>query len=208
MRLTAAPASTGTACGTMCWSTPRQRSGGGAGAADRGASPADCPAEAIWEELSVPMDWRPDPDACRCFTKEHPTDPPQHALPAAVCRRYPAVCGGVLLMSAIRRGGHPMKTNERPRSWPWSWRRWWSWAYIEPAPAPGGALRGGPRGGAGGGPEGDGGIPCRDRIQDLQPLGDDGEMAEFILSAWGTPTAAATGPARMCPFPSRAWMCP
>lgn len=38
-------------------------------------SPADCPAEAIWEELSVPMDWRPNPEACRCFTKEHPTDP-------------------------------------------------------------------------------------------------------------------------------------
>lgn len=37
-------------------------------------SPADCPAKAIWEELSVPMDWRPDPGACRCFTKAHPSD--------------------------------------------------------------------------------------------------------------------------------------
>lgn len=35
---------------------------------------ADCAALKIWESLSVPRDWRPDPEACRCFTKAHPTD--------------------------------------------------------------------------------------------------------------------------------------
>ena len=56
--------------------------------------------------------------------------------------------------------------------------------------------------------EGDGGIPARIGYETCNLWGQDGEMAEFILSAWGTPTTAATGPAGTCPWPSRAWTCP
>lgn len=37
-------------------------------------APAECGAAFIWDGLSVPTDWRPDPAQCRCFTKAHPTD--------------------------------------------------------------------------------------------------------------------------------------
>ena len=38
-------------------------------------SPADCPAADIWEALAVPADWQPRPEICRCFTRDHPSDP-------------------------------------------------------------------------------------------------------------------------------------
>ena len=37
-------------------------------------TPAECGAAFIWDGLSVPADWRPDPAQCRCFSKAHPSD--------------------------------------------------------------------------------------------------------------------------------------